>query len=140
MSGLVHATITGETDGISAPVRFLYEPADPHAVTVDFTEHAKTAKEHNGDPIVWTFARCLLIRGLGDGHAGQGDVVVALDGSWLTVTLSSPDGTGTFRFLASAVRKFVARTERAVLVGDESRHMAATIDAAVERLLGRGVR
>lgn len=141
MSGLVHATITGKVVGydVAAPVRFLYEPADPYAVVMDLTAICATAGRDSDPAVLWTFARSLLVRGLVGSHAGDGDVGVFLDGGWLDIALSSPDGCATFRFPAQAMHRFVVRTERAVLVGDESRHMAATIDAAVARLLG-GVR
>lgn len=140
-SRVVHDLITGTVvdHNIAAPVRFLYDPADPYAVAVDITEHAKQDSNWDGNPCVWTFARSLLVRGLVGGHAGDMDVVIDTDGPWLDITLSSQDGAATFRFPAQALHRFVVRTERAVLVGDESRHMAATIDEAVARLLG-GVR
>lgn len=136
MSGLINDLITGDVIGhsVSGPVRFLYDPADPYAVVLDLSALTVAA----GDPreVLWTFARSILVRGLVGGYAGLGDVRVERDGCWLDIALTSSDGTGAFRFPAQAVHRFVVRTERAVLVGDESRHMTATIDAAVERLLG----
>ena len=136
MRGLVHATITGTIPGYdnAGPVTFLYDPADPYAIVMDLTTLC-AREEQQGMTVLWTFARSLLVRGLVGGHAGDMDVVVNTDGPWLDVTLSSPDGSATFRFPAQALHRFVVRTERAVLVGDESRHMVATIDAAVARLL-----
>lgn len=138
MSGLVHDTITGQVvgHGVAAPVRFLYDPADPYAVVMDLTALCAAAGQDTDPPVLWTFARSVLVRGLVGGHEGIGDVRVTRDGAWLDIALSSPDGSGTFRFPAEALHRFVVRTERLVLIGDESRHMAATVDAAVERLLG----
>lgn len=141
MSGLVHATITGEVVGhpIAAPVKFVYDPADPYAVVVDFTG-LTTEPEQLGETIMWTFARSLLAAALTSGHAGHGDVALTAHRPWLTIALSSPDGTGRFRFPTRPVHRWLVATERAVPIGDEARHQAAALDAAVERLLGRGVR
>lgn len=137
MSRVVTALITGEVPGhgIAAPVRFSYDPADAFAVRMDLTEVCAAAGQDSDPAVVWTFARSILSRGLVGGRAGIGDVVIERDGVWLNVGLTSPDGDAVFRFPAYALHRFVVATERAVLIGDESRHMAATIDAAVARLL-----
>lgn len=143
-SRVISDLITGECGETSAPVRFLYDPADPYAVVMDLTALASAAADgctcsrcDDTSPVLWTFARSLLVRALVGGHAGPGDVVIERAGVYLDVTLTSPEGTGTFRFPAQALHRFVLRTEALVLVGDESRHL--DVDAAITELL-RGVR
>ena len=137
MSGLVHDTITGQVVGygIAGPVKWIYDPADPHAVMMDLSVLC-TEPEQQGQVVQWTFARSILVRGLVGGQAGIGDVRITRNGPWLDIALTSPDGHGVFRFPAATLHRFVVRTERVVLIGDESRHMAATLDDAVARLLG----
>lgn len=140
MSGLITDTITGEAvdhPEIAAPVRLIYNPDDPYAVTLDLTAIREAAHE-GSEPVVWTFAREILVPGnIPDLDTAEvQDVQVWRSGAWLVVSLSTPDGTGMIRFPAQAVARFVHRTMAAVPLGRESRHMVATIDAAVERLLG----
>ncbi len=140
-SGAINDLITGTVvaHDITEPVRFLYDPADPYAVTLDITGHARRATSWDGNPVVWTFARSLLVRGLTGGRAGESDVVIDRNGPWLDIALSSPDGSETLRFPAAAVHRFVVRTEGLVLVGDEARHQADALDDAIAQILG-GVR
>lgn len=138
---MISDLITGESKGFSAPVRFLYDDADPYAVSLDFTDLNTAAGHEDEAPCVWTFARQILIPGnvADEDTAHRQDVRVHRDGAWLIVGLRSQDGAEDFRFPAQAVARFVHRTMVAVPLGRESRHMAATLDAAVARLLG-GVR
>ena len=144
MSGLVHATITGEAPSeprIAAPVRWLYDPADPYAVSVDLTELTRVGNQAHGiagddDPRVWTFGRYLLAEGLHDGPSGEGDVRVSQIGPWLLIRLAVDDESCTVRFSSSAVDRFVRQTRREVRLGGESKRMAAAIDDACARLLG----
>lgn len=108
---------------------FGYDPGDPFAVTVTF----RTAY---GD-VAWTFARDLLVEGV-DTPSGDGDVHVwpceDVDGRPLVaVELESDDGELLVQAPRWAVRRFVARTLRAVPAGTESTRL--DIDAALDALL-----
>jgi hypothetical protein len=142
-SRIITDLITGDVAGhpeICAPVRFVYNPADPYAVVLDLTA-IREAVHEGSSPVLWTFARQILIPGnCADlDTAGVQDVQAWRSGAWLVVSLVSPVGTGMVRFPAQAVARFAHRTQVAVPSGHESRHMAAAVDAAIARLLG-GVR
>ena len=95
MSGLVHDTITCQVVGygIAGPVKWIYDPADPHAVMMDLSVLC-TEPEQQGQVVQWTFARSILVRGLVGGQAGIGDVRITRNGPWLDIALTSPDGHG----------------------------------------------
>ena len=91
---------------VGVPTVLAYDSSDPFAVTASF--------DTGGDePIVWVFARDLLLEGL-QRPAGQGDVTVwpsiEDDGETIHVALSSPDGEAEFQALASQIERFLART------------------------------
>lgn len=117
--------------GHSVPVltRLMYRAEDPFAVRIVF--HANAAA-----PVVWTFARELLLEGLFR-PAGEGDVRV-----WPTVTgaerelnilLRSPDGDTFLRSRAATVSVFVGRTLDLVPPGTES--AGAGLTRVLEALL-----
>jgi hypothetical protein len=147
ISDLITGTCEGWANGqhvkVDRPVRFLYDPSDPYAVTLDCTDLSDAAELETGGapstaPIVWTFARALLTDALiTDGRSGLHDVSIERDGAYLAITLTSPDGTATLRFLRQALIRFVLRTEQLVPLGRESEHL--DVDTAIRRLLG-GVR
>ena len=79
-----------DTEGLSTPLEaeFGYDPADPYAVSVLFTDEPT--------PVRWTFARELLIEGFYE-PTGDGDVHVwpclSPEGSAVVILeLSSPSG------------------------------------------------
>lgn len=147
MSGLIHATITGEVaadPSIAAPIKFVYDPDDPYAVTLDLTAITRAAETAAGkldghNEVTWTIGRYLFVEALHDGPSGEGDVRVSQIGPWLSVRLCVDDVAFTVRLASSAVDRFVRQTRRVVRLGGESKRMAATIDDTVARLLG-GVR
>ncbi|MFJ5833795.1 SsgA family sporulation/cell division regulator [Streptomyces sp. NPDC093089] len=102
--------------GVPVLTRLLYRADDPFAVRIVF--HADAAA-----PVVWTFARELLLEGLFRA-AGEGDVRV-----WPTATgaehelnilLRSPDGDAFLRTRAATVSAFLGRTLDLVPPGTES--------------------
>ena len=108
---------------------FGYDPGDPYAVTVTF-------RTGYGD-VAWTFARELLSEGV-DNPTGDGDVHVwpceDSDGHPVCVVeLVSDDGELLAQAPRWAVRRFVARSLRAVPAGRESELM--DIDSVVTALL-----
>jgi hypothetical protein len=136
-SRVITDTITGTCEGLSAPFRFMYDSADPHAVLMDLTDLATASGDTDDTPRPWSFARTLLTDAvLVDGRFGHGDVVVEHAGAWVTISLSSPDGSCRIRFTHTAVMRFVQRTARLVPLGRESEHQAAAVDAACAQLLG----
>ncbi|MFE1551519.1 SsgA family sporulation/cell division regulator [Streptomyces sp. NPDC058718] len=109
--------------------RLRYGTEDPFAVRIVFHADAKA-------PVVWTFARELLLEGLFK-PAGEGDVRV-----WPTVTgserelnilLRSPDGDTFLRSRAATVSVFIGRTLDLVPPGTESDGTGLT--RALEALL-----
>ncbi|MEV6524611.1 SsgA family sporulation/cell division regulator [Longispora sp. NPDC051575] len=140
MGVLRPATVEVETslrlvapDATALPVRasLRYDPLDPYAVHVLF--HAETV---GGEPVSWSFARDLLVKGL-DEPAGIGDVRVwpwsTPRGEFVALALSSPDGNALFEVPRSVLVRFLRRTYVVVPRGKESDHL--DVDAAVVRLL-----
>lgn len=112
-----------------------YDPADPWAVTVVFTD----PWVNDGAVPMWWFARELLAAGL-HRPAGMGDVQL-----WpaydillpvVVMRLSSPDGESVLTVQSADVERFLARTYAWVPAGDEARFV--DVDAAVARLLEVG--
>ncbi|MBB4979272.1 MULTISPECIES: SsgA family sporulation/cell division regulator [Streptomyces] len=101
---------------VPVPTRLTYRAADPFAVRIVF--HADAAA-----PVVWTFARELLLEGLFR-PVGEGDVRVwpteSGTGSELNVLLRSPDGDAFLRARAAEVSVFVGRTLDVVPPGTET--------------------
>lgn len=107
-----------------------YDPQrDPYAVTAGFAI---------GDaPVVWTFARDLLIDGLTE-PTGDGDVHVwpAVDEDGQPVValeLNSPDGSALLQVRTSEVFRFVTRSLHSVPRGEEGNHL--DLDGLVHLLL-----
>lgn len=110
-----------------------YDPQrDPYAVTAGFAV---------GDtPIVWTFARDLLVNGLHE-PTGDGDVHVwpAVDESGVPVValeLNSPDGSALLQIRSSEVERFLSRSLRSVPRGQEGEHL--DLDGLIRRMLATG--
>lgn len=101
---------------VPVPARLDYRTDDPYAVHVAF--HIGS-----GSPVIWTFARDLLVEGLFR-PCGRGDVRV-----WPTRTatapavclaLSSPDGDALLEVPAPVLSSWLERTLRAVPPGREA--------------------
>ena len=114
--------------------RFVYDPADPLAVRIEFVDI--------GSEVAWTFARDLLIDGC-YGHSGRGDVQVwpATDDKrimWIALTGDFDRGrvrgrTVAFRVVLPVVKRFLDRTLRVVPRGSEE----IGVDGAIARMLER---
>ncbi|MEU5609728.1 SsgA family sporulation/cell division regulator [Streptomyces sparsogenes] len=115
-------------EGETLLARLTYQLTDPYAVEVAFYPDGP------GDPVVWTFARDLLIEGL-DHSAGEGDVIVwsslekTTDSERRTfIRLSSPEGTALLSLSHSQLREYLHRTRRLCATGMEHLHLRRTLD------------
>lgn len=109
--------------------RLGYQAVDAYAVSMTFL----TA---TGD-LTWTFARDLLLRGVGS-PVGDGDVHVCpaldVDGAAVVlIELSSPDGHLILQARTKDVTDFLDRSLRVVPAGEEGAHL--DLDALVGQLL-----
>lgn len=107
-----------------------YHRPDPYAVTMTFL----TADE----PLVWTFGRDLLIRGMHE-PSGDGDVHVAPSinesgRAVVLITLSSPDGSLLLEGRSDHVGEFLDRTLALVPCGTEAPHLS--LDDLIAQILG----
>lgn len=122
-------------DRVPVASSWRYDPADPWAVAVVFTD----PRVNDGEVPMWGFARDLLAAGL-HRPAGIGDVQLWPAYDILTpvtaVRLSSPDGEAVLTVESADVQRFLARTYAWVPAGDEAAHV--DVDAAVARLLEVG--
>jgi len=119
-------------DGACVPVdaAFAYYPEDPFAVRAEFT------LDPNEEPVVWVFARDLVLRGL-QAPAGEGDVSVwpsrSLGRPVVCLALSSPDGQALLECQRDDVVAFIDQTLATVPAGAETQHL--DVDTQLERLL-----
>lgn len=115
---------------IAVPARLTYRTADPCAVHIAF--HIGS-----GSPVLWTFARELLIEGAFR-PCGEGDVRVwptrVGSRSVLCVALSSPDGDALLEAPLLAVSAWLERTLRVMPPGSELEQLG--IDEGLRELLG----
>jgi hypothetical protein len=113
------------------PATFGYDPKDPYAAHVRFWTEP--------EPVIWSFARELLLTGL-DQLAGIGDVQLwpspgtGLDAQAVALSFSSPDGPMRFEVRRRVLLTFLRRSYALVPRGQENHHQ--DIDAALARLLG----
>ena len=120
-----------DTEGLSTPLdaEFEYDPADPYAVSVLFSEEPT--------PVRWTFARELLIEGFyeptgdGDVHvwpclSQQGAAVVILE-------LSSPSGEVLVQAPSRTLSAFIHQMVAMVPQGAEAG--LVDLDAEIDQLL-----
>lgn len=100
----------GETIPIFAELR--YGTRDPYAVRATFSRprHA---------PVVWVFARDLLLIGVAR-HAGCGDVQVYPDDDAILFELNSPEGFARLAAPTADIRHFVSQMLTLVAPGDEA--------------------
>lgn len=117
-------------DGTTEQVRvwFCYDPADPHACHVEFTDLDQTQR------VGWVFARELLAAGL-HRPVGIGDVQVQpLAGDHqILLRLNGNEGVSTVMIPRSVVARFVDRAYR--MVPEEYAAMGRQVTAAITRIL-----
>lgn len=123
VTGLCRAVNLELVDGLGRvadlPAEFRYDAQDPYAVSVTF--------QTGGPGVTWTFARDLLVSGLGE-PAGDGDVHVwpCLDADGRPVTiieLQSPGGEALVQARTSDIASFVRAITDLVPIGAESEHL-----------------
>ena len=121
-----------DTEGLSTPLNaeFEYDPADPFAVSILFTDEPV--------PVRWTFARELLIEGFYE-PTGDGDVHVwpclNTEGAAVVILeLSSPSGEVLVQIGSRALSAFIHQMVAMVPAGSEAQHV--DLDAEISQLLG----
>ncbi|MER7196695.1 hypothetical protein CG723_40985 [Streptomyces sp. CB01635] len=113
--------------GASFPTRLTYRLRDPYAVEAAF-------HTDDDEPVVWVFARDLLIEGL-SGSAGEGDVVVwnaeesQEQGQRTYIRLNSPEGTALLSARHEQLKRYLERTQHLCSLGMEHLHAGAALDA-----------
>jgi hypothetical protein len=120
-----------DTEGLSTPLdaEFQYDPADPFAVSILFTDEPA--------PVRWTFARDLLIEGYYE-PTGDGDVHVwpclNTDGCAVVILeLSSPSGEVLVQVGSRQLAAFIHQMTSMVPPGSES--SIVDFDAEIAQLL-----
>ena len=120
-----------DTEGLSTPIdaEFEYNPADPYAVSILFTDEPV--------PVRWTFARELLIEGFYE-PTGDGDVHVwpclNTEGAAVVILeLSSPSGEVLVQISSRALSEFIHQMVAMVPQGTEE--TLVDVDAEIARLL-----
>ena len=120
-----------DTEGLSTPLEaeFEYDPADPFAVSILFTDEPA--------PVRWTFARDLLIEGYYE-PTGDGDVHVwpclNTEGCAVVILeLSSPSGEVLVQVGARQLSRFIHQMISMVPPGSET--TIVDIDAEIAQLL-----
>lgn len=119
-----------DTEGLSTPLdaEFEYDPADPYAVSVLFTDEPT--------PVRWTFARDLLIEGFYE-PSGDGDVHVwpclSPEGAAVVILeLSSPSGEVLVQANSRALSVFIHHMVAMVPQGAEE--SLVDLDAEIAQL------
>ncbi|MFH8619064.1 SsgA family sporulation/cell division regulator [Streptomyces sp. NPDC017979] len=114
---------------VAVPARLSYRSDDPYAVHVTFHIGSES-------PVMWTFARELLVEGVFR-PCGHGDVRIwptKADGrSVVLMALSSPDGDALLEAPSAPVSAWLERTLRVVPPGEESENLG--IDDGIAGLL-----
>jgi hypothetical protein len=120
-----------DTEGLSTPLdaEFEYNPADPFAVSILFTDEPA--------PVRWTFARELLIEGFFE-PTGDGDVHVwpclNSEGSAVVILeLSSPSGEVLVQISSRELANFIHQMVATVPQGTEE--SLIDLDAEIGQLL-----
>lgn len=120
-----------DTEGLSTPLNaeFEYDPADPFAVSILFTDEPV--------PVRWTFARELLIEGFYE-PTGDGDVHVwpclNTEGAAVVILeLSSPSGEVLVQVGSRAMSQFIHQMVAMVPQGTED--TLVDVDAEIAQLL-----
>lgn len=118
--------LNADGGGVAVSAEFRYTTRDPYAVQVTFCRPGF-------NPVVWAFARDLLVVGLAR-PVGLGDVRIAPQDSSVVLSLSSPEGTAQLAAQATDVHRFVSRMLDVIPLGAESTFL--DIDAEIAHLNG----
>lgn len=121
------ADIEGRTS-IGEPVTLRYDPGDPAVVSVTF-DAAVYPDPGDSEPPCWLVARELLANG-GGSHCVQ----VERGDRWLTLTLSSPDGSCRCAIPTGELDAFLDDTYQLVPLGEEITELH--LDSAIAEMLG----
>ncbi|MFJ8853849.1 SsgA family sporulation/cell division regulator [Streptomyces sp. NPDC102437] len=112
------------------PATLHYDPKDPFAVRMAFPAPATL----EGTEVAWEFSRELLAAGM-DEAAGVGDVRVRPFGYDRTVLeFHAAEGIAMVHVRTAELRRFLARAQEMVPVGDEHRFL--DLDRGLTDLLG----
>lgn len=103
--------LIAESGDVPVSAELQYTSRDPFAVRATFRRKGYA-------PVVWTFARDLLLVGVAR-HAGIGDVQVFPEDSAVVLSLSSPEGSARLAAPAIEIRRFASRMLGVVPAGDE---------------------
>jgi hypothetical protein len=98
--------------GVAVSADLLYTTHDPLAVRATFHRRGHS-------PVVWTFARDLLLAGVTQA-TGLGDVQVFPRGKATVLRLTSPEGTARLEAPTMDLKRFAARILSLVPAGAES--------------------
>lgn len=121
--------LSGERHTETLDGELAYDAADPYAVTMRL--------DASGGPVVWTFARELLLEGrytpTGDGDVQVWPCLSSCGEAVVIIELSSPSGLAVLQAPLRRVQDFLARTLEVLPHGSESAHLA--LDDVIEQLL-----
>ncbi|WP_327178897.1 SsgA family sporulation/cell division regulator [Streptomyces sp. NBC_01335] len=116
---------------VPLPSRLRYDPTDPYAVRLSL------GATMDG-PVVWTFARALLVEGMRR-PSGAGDVLVLPRHPWLPdtlrVVLRSRAGAALVELPVPEVARFLDSAGRLVPPGTECAYV--DVDSGLAQLTGR---
>jgi hypothetical protein len=104
--------LIAESGDFTVSAELQYTTRDPLAVRATFCRRGYS-------PVVWTFARDLLLVGIAR-PTGLGDVQISPEGSSVVLQLSSPEGTARLEASVTDLKHFVARMLTVVPAGGES--------------------
>lgn len=112
---------TGNGDGgtsvwtVPCTARFVYDPADPYAVTVRLLDN-RTRRW-----VSWIFARDLIADALMFGPAGDGDVRLIPEGeAWVWLEIAGSTERARIRFGRGALERALDEAEALVPLGTET--------------------
>lgn len=100
---------------VQVSVRLHYNPADPYAVELAFTDTPSGL-------VIWSLARDLLAEGLTN-PAGLGDVRLRPHRGLVEMRLSTPTGWAALYFAHAQLAEAIAATEQLVPRGTEPDHI-----------------
>lgn len=124
VSQRTNVTVVSDPDRMVIPAQFIYDPADPYAVFLEFFFP-------DGSSVDWMMSRELLVELFVNVAAGDCDVKWKRIGECCILYLSSPEGDGIVKFETKDVKEFLDYSKLEVAVGAEK----IDTDAMITRLL-----